>query len=151
MLKDFNNDKRKGMRERIHHWLIGMTKQLKGKKGTHKEDEQDTTKQTNKRKERTNKQMNNNNNNNNTITLQITLFDSNNRYKPISTLIEVPSVAYYKEHKEEVKMKALQKICNQRYITGKELARLGYNTIKVRNYTLWQEINKNKFKKRVDK
>lgn len=48
MLKDFNNDKRKGMRERIHHWLIGMTKQLKRKKGKHKEDKQDTTKQTNK-------------------------------------------------------------------------------------------------------
>lgn len=37
------------------------------------------------------------------IQLQITLFDKNNRYKPISTLVNVESVRYYNEHSTEVK------------------------------------------------
>ena len=80
----------------------------------------------------------------NTITLQVTLFDVTGKYKPISTLIEVESVEYYKEHSKEVKQKAIQKICNQRYLSGKELVKLGYKKIKVRNYTLWKQIQEKK-------
>lgn len=83
--------------------------------------------------------------NDNYVTLQITLFDSHNKYKPMSTLIKVESIQYYKEHEQEVRTQAIQKICNQRYLTGKELKRLGYNRIKVRNYTEWkkqEELNK---------
>ena len=80
----------------------------------------------------------------NTITLQVTLFDITGKYKPISTLIEVESVEYYKEHSKEVKQKAIQKICNQRYLSGKELVKLGYKKIKVRNYTLWKQIQEKK-------
>ena len=61
-------------------------------------------------KERTNKQTKDNNN----IVIQITLFDVTGKYKPISTLIEVESIDYYKEHSKEVKQKAIQKICNKR-------------------------------------
>ena len=85
-----------------------------------------------------------NNKQNNTITLQITLFDVTGKYKPISTLIEVESVEYYKEHSKEVRQKAIQKICNQRLLSGKELVKLGYKKIKVRNYTLWKEIQEGK-------
>ena len=63
-------------------------------------------------------------NNNNTITLQITLFDKNNKYKPISTLINVPSLEEYKKNSTKYKVQALQKICNQRYMSGKELQEL---------------------------
>lgn len=87
-------------------------------------------------RERTNKQKKDNNN----IIIQVTLFDMNGKYKPISTLIEVESVEYYKEHSKECKQKAIQKICNQRYLSGKELVKLGYTKIKVRNYTLWKQI-----------
>lgn len=106
---------------------------------------------------RDNKQINkikqiNNNDNNNTITLQITLFDKNNKYKPISTLIEVPSIEEYRKNSTTYKVKALQKICNQRYLSGKELQEMGYTIIKVRNYSLWKEIQEEKRKKkRLDK
>ena len=73
----------------------------------------------------------------NFVTLQFTLFDINGRYKPISTLVKVKSIKWFKEHQEEVKTKAIQQICNQRRLSGKELAKLGYTRLKVRNYTLY--------------
>ena len=91
-------------------------------------------------RERTNKQKKDN------IIIQITLFDATGKYKPISTLIEVESIDYYKEHSKEVKQKAIQKICNQRLLSGKELVKLGYTKIKVRNYTLWKQIQEGKKK-----
>ena len=89
-------------------------------------------------RERTNKQKKDN------IIIQITLFDVTGKYKPISTLIEVESIDYYKEHSKEVKQRAIQKICNQRLLSGKELVKLGYTKIKVRNYTLWKQIQEGK-------
>ena len=88
----------------------------------------------------------NNKDKDNNIIIQITLFDKNRKYKPISTLIEVASVQEYKEHSAEYKRKAIQKICNQRYLTGKELIDLGYTEIKVRNYTLWKQLQEKKRK-----
>ena len=75
-----------------------------------------------------------------TITIQFTLFDVNGKYKPISTLLEVESIEWYKEHEKECKLKAIEKICLKRNLTGKELLKLGYKRIKVRNYTLWKQI-----------
>ena len=91
-------------------------------------------------RETTNKQKKDNKN----IIIQVTLFDVNGKYKPISTLIEVENIDYYKEHSKEVKTKAIQKICNQRLLSGKELVKLGYTKIKVRNYTLWKQIQEGK-------
>ena len=78
------------------------------------------------------------------IVLQITLFDENGKYKPISTLIKVKSVKEYKENSVEYKRQAVQKICNQKYLSGKELLSMGYKIIKVRNWTLLQEMKKRK-------
>lgn len=75
--------------------------------------------------------------NNNFITLQFTLFDSTGKYKPLSTLIKVQNIKWFKEHKKQVQEQAIQQICNQRGLSGKELAKLGYTKIKVRNYTLY--------------
>lgn len=75
----------------------------------------------------------------NFITLQFTLFDTTGHYKPLSTLVKVESLTWFKEHREEIKTKAIQQICNQRHLTGKELAKLGYSKLKVRNYTLYQK------------
>ncbi len=95
--------------------------------------------------------MKDNNNNNNTITLQITLFDKDNKYKPMSTLINVESIEEYKKNSTKYKMQAVQKICNKRYLTGKELQDMGYSIIKVRNYTLLQKIKEQEKEKKVDK
>lgn len=89
-------------------------------------------------------------NNDNNVIIQITLFDVNGRYKPISTLIEVENVEYYKQHSKECKEKAFQKICNQRLLTGKELIKLGYTKVKVRNYTLWKQIQEGKKERRKE-
>ena len=85
---------------------------------------------------------NNNRKNDNYIVLQITLFDVTGRYKPISTLISVPSVEEYKKNSVEYKRQAVQKICNQRFLSGKELIALGYKKIKVRNYSLLTKIKR---------
>ena len=94
-------------------------------------------------KERTNKQKKEIN-----VIIQISLFDVTGKYKPVSTLIEVESVAWYKEHEKECRQKAIQKICLQRNWTGKELLKLGYKKIKVRNYSLWKEIQKREGEKK---
>lgn len=78
------------------------------------------------------------------ITLQFTLFDVTGKYKPISTLMKVESIKYFREHEQELKTKAIQQICNQRRLTGKELARLGYTKLKVRNYTLYLKTRERK-------
>ena len=86
--------------------------------------------------------------NNKFVTLQFTLFDSTGKYKPISTLVKVQSVKWFKENQEEVKTKAIQQICNQRRLTGKELVRLGYTKMKIRNYDLYLARRE---QKRLDK
>lgn len=68
------------------------------------------------------------------IQLQITLFDKNNRYKPISTLVNVESVRYYNEHSTEVKTHGIIKICQKRGWTQRELRTYNYTTCKVRVY-----------------
>lgn len=92
---------------------------------------------------------NKDNNNNNFITLQFTLFDVTGKYKPISTLVKVESIKWFKEHQEEIKTKAIQQICNQRRLTGKELVKLGYTKLKIRNYDLYLATKEKK--KSVDK
>lgn len=81
------------------------------------------------------------------IRLQITLFDINNKYKPISTTVEVESVEYYKQHQQQTRQRAIEKICAKRYTTPKQLAKDGYNQIKVRVY---QEQGKIKADKKAE-
>lgn len=92
--------------------------------------------------------MKNNKKEKNNIIIQITLFDVTGKYKPISTLIEVESIEEYRKNSQEYKRKAIQKICNQKYLTGKELLKLGYKQIKARNYTLWKEIQEKRRKEK---
>lgn len=94
----------------------------------------------------------NNNKDNNFVTLQFTLFDVNGKYKPISTLVKVESVKWFREHEQEIKIKAIQQICNQRRLSGKELAKLGYTKLKVRNYDLFlRSRNSRRESKREEK
>ena len=86
----------------------------------------------------------NKNKDNNNIIIQVTLFDKQNKHKPVSTLVEVESVKYFNT-------KAIQKICNKRYWTGQDLKKYGYTSVKVRNYTLYQEIIKGQIETRREK
>lgn len=67
-------------------------------------------------------------------TLQFTLVSTTGKYKPMSTLIEVPSIKEYNSNPEEYKKKAIRKMCIQRKTDGYYLKKYGYTQIKVRVY-----------------
>ena len=68
------------------------------------------------------------------VTLQVTLFDKGGHYKPVSTLINVESIEYFKSHREETKIAAVVKICQKRGWTQRDLEKYGYKTCKIRIY-----------------
>lgn len=68
------------------------------------------------------------------IDLQCTLFSTTGKYKPMSTIVKVESVAYYNAHKSEVQTRAIQKICAQRNTEWWCLKRDGFTKMKVRVY-----------------
>lgn len=68
--------------------------------------------------------------------LQVTLFDKNGRYKPMSTLVEIESMEYYGNHKAEVQKKAILNICHSRHTTWKDLQAQGFTGVKVREYDI---------------
>ena len=78
------------------------------------------------------------------VQFQITLFDKQGRYKPVSTIIDVESIAYFNTHKAEIKKKAVNKICQKRYWTARELKEYGYTTCKIRLYDKEQIEQENK-------
>ena len=43
--------------------------------------------------------------------LQVTLIDKTNKYKPLSTLVDIPSIEEYNENKTKYLKSAIQKIC----------------------------------------
>lgn len=69
------------------------------------------------------------------LKMQITLFDKDNHYKPLSTLIEVKSIEDYKEHKQEYNKKAIVNISAKRYLSPSELKKMGFTQLKAREYT----------------
>lgn len=66
--------------------------------------------------------------------IQITLYDKQGRYKPVSTLYTVESMSWFEEHREEVKINGVIKICQKRGWTQRDLAKYGYTTVKMREY-----------------
>ena len=66
--------------------------------------------------------------------LQVTLFATNGKYKPISTLINVESMEDYEQNKRKYQEKAILNICHNRRTTWKELQDDSYTKIKVREY-----------------
>ena len=67
------------------------------------------------------------------IKLQITL-TSTEGYKPMSTIVEITDKKEYLFKRKEIHNKAIVKICAQRHMTLKDLARFGYTEIKTREY-----------------
>lgn len=66
--------------------------------------------------------------------LQVTLFATNGKYKPISTVIEVQSMQDYEDNKQKYQEKAILNICHARHTTWKILQNYSYTAIKVREY-----------------
>ena len=66
--------------------------------------------------------------------VQITLFDKNQVYKPLSTLLEVESFEQAQKIRGELINKAYQKIASKKYMTSSELYDQGYTQAKMREY-----------------
>lgn len=66
--------------------------------------------------------------------IQFTLFCTNGKYRPIATIIDVPTVEELenKEHFEYWKKRALNRIAAARYKTGADLMKSGYTLMKWR-------------------
>ena len=64
--------------------------------------------------------------------MQVTIFDKNGIYKPLSTLIEVESAET--ANQKELINKAYQKIASKKYMTSTELFEQGYQKVKIREY-----------------
>lgn len=71
------------------------------------------------------------------MNLQVTLFDKEKKYRPISTIVkDIESMEYYKENKASVLNRAIANICHQRKTDYSTLKKQGYTQFKVREYDL---------------
>lgn len=68
------------------------------------------------------------------IQIQITLHAENGKYKPISTLVNVESVADFNKNQVEYIRKAKIRMCAQRYWDGKDLQKYTYTKLTARVY-----------------
>lgn len=67
-------------------------------------------------------------------TLQFTLFSTTGKYRPISTLLDVPSVREYNANASKYKEQAIVKMCVKNKTDTYYLNKYGYTKIKVRVY-----------------
>lgn len=68
------------------------------------------------------------------VQLQLTLYSESGKYRPMSTIVEVESVAYYNTHKQEVQNRAIQRISAQRKMDVWAMKKYGYTKLKARVY-----------------
>ena len=78
--------------------------------------------------------------------LQVTLFATNGKYRPISTIIQVESLQEYAKNKAKYQTKAIENICHYRKTDWKTLKEQTYTQVKVREYNL----EKMSFQRKVD-
>ena len=70
---------------------------------------------------------------------QVTLFDKNGKYRPVSTLVKIDSKEDFIKRKEEIKNEGIKKIMNKRGWTRRELIEYNFLTCKIRIYPEEQE------------
>ena len=68
------------------------------------------------------------------LSLQMTLFSTTGKYKPMSTVVKVENLKDYQEHKKEIQEKAILNICHYRKTLPYILKQQGYTILKVRRY-----------------
>lgn len=89
--------------------------------------------------------------------IQVTLFSTTGKYRPMSCLVDAPTVEDFEKNFEMYKKKAITKIADQRYRDGDSLLKSGYTQLKWRIYDEQERkaYNKKKFlenfKKSIDK
>jgi hypothetical protein len=78
--------------------------------------------------------------------IQVTLFDINEKLKPIACVLEVESLEYARQNMGEIKKKAYNKIASKRYLTATEIFSKGYQKMKMREYDPDKIKKENKIK-----
>ena len=68
------------------------------------------------------------------IQIQLTLYSESGKYRPMSTIVEVESIAYYNAHKQEIQNRAIQRISVQRKMDIWAMKKYGYTKLKARVY-----------------
>ena len=68
------------------------------------------------------------------IQIQLTLYSESGKYRPMSTIVEVESIAYYNAHKQEILNRAIQRISVQRKMDIWVMKKYGYTKLKARVY-----------------
>lgn len=68
------------------------------------------------------------------IQIQLTLYSESGKYRPMSTIVEVESIAYYNTHKQEIQNRAIQRISVQRKMDIWVMKKYGYTKLKARVY-----------------
>ena len=76
--------------------------------------------------------------------IQYTLFCKSGKYKPMSTVIEVESMANYEENKNKYNKQAILKILHQRKMSYYNLKQYEYTQYKIREYKTKEETEKEK-------
>lgn len=64
------------------------------------------------------------------IKVQFTIFSD--KYKPVSTIIQVESAKEFRENYKKYQTKAITNICAKRYWDSSDLKEYGYNQVKYR-------------------
>ncbi len=68
------------------------------------------------------------------VSIQVTLFDVNGKYRPISTIVQAENLDAYTANKSKYHVRAIQKMCAQRCRTWASLKADGYQKMKARVY-----------------
>lgn len=68
--------------------------------------------------------------------LQVTFFHNENKYKPMSTILEIENMQEYNNNKAEIQKKALLTIGHYRHQTPQEIIKNGYTKVKIREYDI---------------
>lgn len=66
------------------------------------------------------------------VKIQVTYFDPNGKYKPVASIIEVPSTYSFCKNKEYWVSRARQLIRNKRYWTEEDMQKFGYTEYKAK-------------------
>jgi hypothetical protein len=74
------------------------------------------------------------------MNLQVTLFATNGKYRPISTVIKVENLKDYVNNKAKYQKKAIENICHNRRTDWNTLKKQSYTQVKVREYNI-EKIN----------
>lgn len=81
--------------------------------------------------------------------LQVTLINPSGKYKPVSTLVEIPIKDVLAKNYTPYKTKGIEKICLKKRWYADDLKKLGYTKVKVRVYDKQkiEEENKARYEK----